>query len=340
MSSDTTQRLAITSSLTIAAASLLFLLIFAFPVISRYPWVVVGGIFYITIIHYLLFIYGINRSIYNRIKQIYRKIKANESNIATKSINAIEVEVDEYNKKQEIEINKLKERENYRREFIGNISHELKTPIFNIQGFILTILDGALDDDPKLSQKYLKRANKSVERMIHIIRDLEQITNLEAGELEMSMGSYNVITIAKDVVEILEQKAEKKNIKIHFKNAYPQKIMVSCDKERIAQVLTNLVVNAIKYGKDDGEIIIDITEKGDKALIKISDNGIGIPEEHLKRIFERFYRVDKARTRTRGGSGLGLAIVKHIIDAHQQSIKVESEVDKGTSFLFTLNKTK
>lgn len=234
------------------------------------------------------------------------------------------------------EVEHLKKLENYRKEFLGNVSHELKTPIFNIQGYISTLIDGGIND-PKINIDYLKRADKSVDRMIHIIDDLETISQLESGSLSLDIENYNVVEQVQDVLSQLEIMAGKKNIHIHFE-ASAEKIKTAADRFRMRQVLGNLITNSIKYGKEGGETRINITEDKEKITVTISDNGIGIEAKHLPRLFERFYRVDKGRSREQGGTGLGLSIVKHIIEAHDQTIMVSSEFGKGTTFVFTLPK--
>lgn len=293
--------------------------------------------------HYFLFVFLTQKYIYQAIKKIYRKIKNTKQVVYPPNNSALEIaenHVDQWVAKNSVELERLKVRESYRREFIGNVSHELKTPIFNIQGYILTLLDGAIDD-PEINVKYLQRTVKSVERMIHIVEDLEQITNLEAGVLQTEIDNHDIRKIASDAIEILEFKSGAKNIKIRFKNEYPERCFVSCDKGRIQQVLVNLLVNAIKYGDENNDVLINITEKSNqRVLIEVSDTGNGIAPEHLPRLFERFFRIDKARTSTKGGSGLGLAIVKHILEAHNSEIQVKSELGVGTTFYFYLQKTK
>ncbi len=238
------------------------------------------------------------------------------------------------NRKAEIE--RLKKLEVYRKEFLGNVSHELKTPVFNIQGYILTLLDGGLED-PSINRNYLQRAEKSVDRMITIIDDLEAISQLETGELRIESEKFDVVALAKDVIDAQEMKAHESGIKL-IMIGENKVINVYADRFRIRQVLVNLIVNSIKYGRQNGETRIKINDIGSKLLIEVSDNGIGISKEHLPRLFERFYRVDKSRSREQGGTGLGLAIVKHIIEAHNQSINVMSTEGVGTIFTFSLNK--
>ena len=245
-------------------------------------------------------------------------------------------ELGRFAENKKIEIETLKVRENYRKEFIGNVSHELKTPLFTVQGYILTLLDGAYKDKAVL-KKYLKRANKGVERLIYIIKDLDMITQLEVGGLVLEKENFNIIKLVKNIFDLLEMKASVKNISLVFDKNYKESIKVNGDQERIQQVLSNLIVNSIKYGKKEGttEISVEHLVK-DKVIIRVTDNGEGIENEHLPRIFERFYRVDKSGSRKEGGSGLGLSIVKHIMDAHQENIYVESQHGIGSEFSFTM----
>ena len=235
------------------------------------------------------------------------------------------------------EIRQLKEMERYRKDFLGNVSHELKTPIFNIQGYILTLLDGGIDD-PKINTLYLKRAEKSVNRMISIVDDLVSMSRLESGEFKLQIESFNIVKLVEEVFESHEMLARKYRIKLEFDGNYNKPVKVSADRRRITEVLNNLIVNSIKYGSANGKTRVGFDDTGETILVDITDNGIGIAEEDLPRIFERFYRVDKSRSRDSGGTGLGLAIVKHIIQAHNQSINVRSGLGKGTSFVFSLDK--
>jgi two-component system phosphate regulon sensor histidine kinase PhoR len=234
------------------------------------------------------------------------------------------------------EIERLKKLEVYRKEFLGNVSHELKTPIFNIQGYVLTLLDGGLDD-PSINKNYLMRAERSVDRMITIIDDLEAISQLETGELQIEPERFDIVALIKDVLEAQEMKATEKGI-VLTPPIETRSIFVLADRFRVRQVLVNLVVNSVKYGKPNGETKIRLYNAGNIVSVEVSDNGIGIGKEHLPRLFERFYRVDKSRSREQGGTGLGLAIVKHIIEAHNQTINVMSTKGVGTVFSFTLNK--
>ena len=246
-----------------------------------------------------------------------------------------------YKKKEELrssEINILKDQENYRREFLGNVSHELKTPLFTIQGYILTLLEGAMKDK-KVRSKYLNRTAKGVDRIISIVKDLDLITQFESGSKTLDKSNFNIYELIDNVYDLMEFESEKNNIKLRIRNEINNSLLVYADKERIIQILTNLVVNSIKYGKENGytEIAVDEYDK-DRVVVRVIDDGEGIEEEHLPRLFERFYRIDKTRSRKKGGSGLGLSIVKHIIEAHQEQIFVKSKVGIGTEFSFTLLK--
>jgi two-component system phosphate regulon sensor histidine kinase PhoR len=239
------------------------------------------------------------------------------------------------------EINILKDQENYRREFLGNISHELKTPLFTIQGYILTLVDGGALKDKKVREKYLRRAAKGVDRIISIVKDLDLITQFESGIKTVDRSEFNIFDLVDNVFDLLEFESEKNNISLKLENNNNSLIYVNADQERILQVLTNLIVNSIKYGSDNGytKVIVEDFNK-EKVIVRIIDNGEGIEEEHIPRLFERFYRIDKNRSRKKGGSGLGLSIVKHIIEAHNEQIFVKSEIGAGTEFSFTLSKPK
>ena len=252
--------------------------------------------------------------------------------------NQINIGVSKLLRQRKSEINILKDQENYRREFLGNISHELKTPLFTIQGYILTLIEGAMKDK-KVREKYLKRAAKGVERLISIVKDLDLITQFESGIKTVDKTDFNIYELVENVFELMEFESEKNNIKLQYENDNSTPIYVYADQERILQVLTNLVVNSIKYGSNNGytKVVIEDLNK-EKVIIKVIDDGEGIEKKHLPRLFERFYRIDKNRSRKKGGSGLGLSIVKHIIEAHNEQIFVKSEIGEGTEFSFTLSK--
>ena len=247
-------------------------------------------------------------------------------------------EIDKYARDRKFEIESLKVREEYRKEFIGNVSHELKTPLFTVQGYLETLIDGAIADK-KVREKYLNRANKGVERLVYIVKDLDMITKLEVGDLSLNVERFNIVELIQNVFDLLEMKAAKKDISLMFDIEYNKPIYVNADIERIQQVLSNLLVNSIKYGREKGttEVSIENLIKN-KVIVRVTDNGEGISKENLPRLFERFYRVDKSGSRKEGGSGLGLSIVKHIIEAHDEKIYVESELEVGSEFSFTLEK--
>ncbi len=264
-------------------------------------------------------------------KELKRKI--NQGNFIT-SINR---EVEDWTDLKSKEIQKLKQLEQYRKEFVGNVSHELKTPIFNIQGYILTLLDGGLED-PAINRLYLQRTEKSINRMISIVEDLESISRLESGELKLQLESFDIVKLVEESFDMLEMRAKEKGIKLSFEGSHSKPVKVIADRKRMLEVINNLVVNSINYGNKNGRTTVSIMDMGGNILIDVTDNGIGITDKDIPRIFERFYRTDKSRSRDQGGTGLGLSIVKHIIEAHNQTINVKSKVDKGSSFVFTLTK--
>lgn len=289
-----------------------------------------------------------NHFIYDKIKPLYKTIreipvqkkKEIKASGSTNNIIAdVQKEVETWAKNQTDEIARLRHLEKYRKEFVGNVSHELKTPIFNIQGYILTLLDGGIDD-PNINKQYLKRTEKSIDRMISIVEDLESITKLESGELKLNIEHFDIVKLAEDVFELQHMLAKDHKTKLQFTTKPDKPIWVRADKKRMMEVVTNLVVNGIKYGKKKGFVHIGFYDLHDSIMVEVSDNGIGIEKNDVQRIFERFYRVDKSRSREQGGTGLGLSIVKHIIEAHEQTINVKSAVDKGTTFTFTLEKAR
>jgi len=297
----------------------------------------------IFVVTFIVSQFRLEHFIYQRIKKIYNSVSLLDSSDLSKTsitsdIDILSKEVQKFAKTKQLQIRKLNLRESYRREFLGNVSHELKTPLFTVQGYLLTLTDGAIDDK-KITKKYLERANKGVERLISIVKDLDLISKLESDDLNLNKQPFNIIEVIQGVFDLLEMKAKKRNISLFLNKRYEYPIMVFGDIERIEQVLTNLVVNSIKYGKIGGATIVSAEHfKKDQILVKVTDNGEGIKKEHQKRLFERFYRVDQSRSREQGGSGLGLSIVKHIVEAHNEQIFIESELKKGSEFSFTLEK--
>lgn len=310
-------------------------------------WVILVVDLFIFLSGFFFFKYAVDEFIYKKIKLIYKTIhsfrstKSNDtaSSGKSESLDSVNQAVIEWGARQKMEIDELKKLAAYRREFLGNISHELKSPIFNIQGYVLTLLDGGLED-VTINRNYLMRTEQSVNRMIAIVKDLEEISKLESGELKLNLQRVDLGELARDVVDFLEMKARNVNVSISIENKTDSgQVMVNADKERIRQVLINLIENAVKYAdKEENKVIVKFFDMDENYLIEIKDNGPGIAEENLSRIFERFYRTDKGRSRDKGGTGLGLAIVKHIIEAHDQTISVRSKLQQGTTFSFTLAK--
>ena len=279
-----------------------------------------------------------------KIRLLYRmiqnyKLSKNEININMKEdvLSASETDIFEWVKTNRAEFAKLKQEEKFRREFIGNLAHELKTPIFSIQGYILTLLEGGIDDE-NVNRKFLNIALNGVERMNQIISDLDMITKFESERVDMEFKENDLVLICEDIMDSLALKAKEKQVTIQFSKNYDSAINELCDKSKISQVFQNLIVNAVNYSENNSIVSIRFINLGKNILIEIEDEGIGIDEKHLSRLFERFYRVDKSRARNEGGTGLGLAIVKHIIEAHGHQIQVRSTAGKGSTFYFTLSK--
>lgn len=287
----------------------------------------------------------LDRFIYERIRVIYKTISTTKrgtnkkipANSRKEIIESVKKDVEEWAAERNSEIENLKKMEAYRREFLGNVSHELKTPITTIQGYVLTLLDGGLKDK-KINKKYLLRTAKNINRLIAIINDLEEISRIETGMLEMNFAKINFSLLVKDVFDFMEIKAAKRKITLLYNPGLDKTIKVYADQSKIRQVLINLIDNSLKYGKEGGKTKISVFDMDDNYLIEITDNGIGIEQGDIPRIFERFYRTDKSRSRDMGGTGLGLSIVKHTIEAHNQTINVRSKTDVGTTFAFTLKK--
>lgn len=298
----------------------------------------------IFIISFIIIQYRIQGFLFKRFKELYQDLdmldstQINKSSIST-DMDSLMKNIEEFAKNKKIEIEALKLKEQYRKEFIGNVAHELKTPIFTIQGYISNLLDGAMDDK-ELLNKYLKRTDNSLERLSYIIKDLDLITQLESSTMNLNISSFNMIDLIFNIFDHLEIKSSKRNIKLVFDKKYNNEILVSADKERIGQVLTNLLVNSINYGRDKGTTEVSINDlTKEKLIVRVTDNGEGISKKHFPRLFERFYRVDISRSRKHGGSGLGLAIVKHIIDTHNENIYINSKPGVGSEFSFTLQKS-
>ncbi len=328
----------------IRIAIFLSVVIFAFAIIIFYLIDDRLNVFYGLILFFLFVIsliyYVVKKFFHEKIKVIYKSIYKFKgiSNIRDLDIDNVERDAEEWADAKEEELNAYKRDENYRREFIGNVSHELKTPIFNIQGYIQTLLDGGLNDET-INLKYLERTNKSVDRMINIVEDLEVISRLETEDSQLEFQPFNIVDLAKEVIEAFEMKASQTNINLELYNEAQTEIVIG-DRDKIQQVFVNLISNSIKYGKQGGTTQIKFFDMENSMLIEIADDGIGIEEDSLSRLFERFYRVDKNRSREIGGTGLGLAIVKHILEGHNQQINVRSTIGVGSTFSFILEKGK
>lgn len=293
-----------------------------------------------SIVVYAIGAFFVKFFLYNSVRVISDEIfQSDVDSTITTNMEDLLKKIRQYDDDQKSEISEMKKQETFRREFIGNLAHELKTPLFTSESYILTLLDGAIDDD-EVNKKYLKIAGKAIHRLNLIVKDLDLITKIESGESEIQRTDFDIINLAKNTFEMLEITASKKNIKLLLEFNEKLPLRVNADNEKIQQVLTNLVENSIKYGKENGttELVIqELTEN--KIIVRVTDNGLGIEEKHFNRLFERFYRVDQSGSRKGGGSGLGLAIVKHIMDAHDEKIYIESEFGVGSEFSFTLEKS-
>ena len=343
----TPQRIAFVSSLSIAIILALTLGLLHLLSLMEVKWwipLLMGLLIFLTA--YSIFSFYLKQYIYRKVKVIYKSIhkhklapveKKEIVDMRSEIMEEVEKEVEEWAARQEKEIEQLKTWQDYRRKFLGDISHELKTPIFNIQGYLEILLDGGLEDET-INKAYLQRAAKNVDRLNTIVEDLEIISRLESGELILDMQVFNLRALTEEVFEDLEIKAQESNIRLVFKSGADQHFMVRADREYIRQVMMNLVTNSIKYGNKGGNTKVSFYDMDKNILVEVADSGIGIPAEHLNHVFDRFYRVDKSRSREQGGSGLGLSIVKHIIEAHKQTINVRSTINVGSTFGFTLGK--
>jgi two-component system phosphate regulon sensor histidine kinase PhoR len=320
----------------------------AFYFFSDLPWVKENGFWllplFVMLLSFVVFFFIVEYFLNDKIKLIYRVIrKGNEFHGNRKSISMSEDvmndavhEAESWAKERQQEITKLKEQAKFRREFLGNLAHELKTPLFSIQGYILTLLEGGLEDE-KVNRKFLERASFATERMTSILEDLDEITKMEVNRYEMHYSRFDLVQLTKDIIESTEEHKPKKKINIRIQKNYDP-IYVNADKGKISQVLTNLILNSINYGKEEGNTTIRFYPMDKVIMTEVSDDGTGIADHDLPRLFERFYRVEQSRNRNEGGSGLGLAICKHIIEAHNQSITVRSKLGTGSTFAFSLPK--
>ena len=297
------------------------------------------------LISFFIIQYRAEHFIYRRLKKLYQEVSILDVNdlkreSATTDIDKLSKRMQKFVEGKRLEIENLTELDSFRRDFLGNVAHELKTPLFTVQGYILTLLEGAINDK-QIRMKYLDRANKGVERLVAVIKDLDMIAKLENEGTKLNIEVFNILELIQNVFDLFEMKAKKRNITLSFDKIYEFPVFVKGDIEKIEQILINLVVNSIKYGKPNGTTFIVAEDYSDKKfMIKVIDNGEGIKKEHLPRLFERFYRVDQSRSREQGGSGLGLSIVKHIVEAHNENIFLKSTYGTGSEFSFTLEKAR
>ncbi|OCX50596.1 two-component sensor histidine kinase [Mucilaginibacter sp. PPCGB 2223] len=330
---------ALAVSITISAVNYYF----------RHSWYDVAITFSVSMASSFVFIYYmIERYIVAKIKIIYKLIHnlklgkdlkdAIGDHVSSDPINDVEAEVKEWAREKKTEIEELKKQEQFRRDFLSNVSHEFKTPLFAIQGYIEALQDDM--DDPEMAKQFLDKAAKNVDRLSYLVKDLDEISKLESGEIPINYSKFRINELIKEVIESLELKAKQYKIKLEFKDKYDEHIMVNADREKIRQVLVNLIDNSFKYGKEGGCTSIRLYDLHEQVLVEVTDDGIGIEEKYLPRLFERFFRTDSSRSRQIGGSGLGLAIVKHIIESHQQTINVRSTEGIGSTFGFTLQKVR
>ena len=344
MKNASLKQIAFIASLLVTITSLLLLSAY-YLFIEHLSW---GGIAIMSALAFVnsfaIIYYLVDSFIYRRIKVLYKNIHQLKSGKNAKKlidnsdlIGEVELQVADFSKHKSTEIAELKKMEQYRREFLGDVSHELKTPIFNTQGYIETLLNGALEN-PKVNVSYLKKASKNLDRLSNIVDNLLTISHNESGDLNLSQTKFDVIKLIEEVFETHEMQAEQKEIQLSLKHDAPKSKMVFADRAQIETVLNNLVVNGIKYGDEDGHVLVGIYDMDNNVLVEVSDNGQGIDQVHLPRLFDRFYRIDKHRSRYEGGNGLGLSICKHIMEAHNQTIHVRSTVGVGSTFGFTLSK--
>jgi two-component system phosphate regulon sensor histidine kinase PhoR len=295
------------------------------------------------VISFFIIQYRAEHFIYRRLKKLYKQVSILNVNdlkrdSATTDIDELSKSMQKFIEGKRLEIKNLTERDSFRRDFLGNVAHELKTPLFTVQGYILTLMEGAVNDK-QIRMKYLDRANKGVERLVAVIKDLDMIAKLENEGAKLNIEVFNLLALIQNVFDLFEMKAKKRNISLKFDKIYEFPVFVKGDIEKIEQVLINLIVNSIKYGKPNGTTFVAVDIYNDKKFIlKVIDNGEGIKKEHLPRLFERFYRVDQSRSRDQGGSGLGLSIVKHIVEAHDENMLLKSTYGEGSEFSFTMEK--
>lgn len=349
MTQSTPKSVAINSSALITALLALTYFLVVYFLDREFEWIwLLSFVILGFCISYLIIFFYIDKFLYQKVKIIYKTIHMMKSTgsdlkpqirMSEDVLGLVNREVADWAEAKIKEVKELKATENFRKEFIGNLAHELKTPIFNIQGYVDTLIESELEDK-ELTRKFLQKASSNCDRISDLIQDLDQITRFESEGIHFEFKKFDIVDMARHMMESLEQQAKEKSIELRFKSPNEKGIWVMADPKRIQQVFTNLLVNSINYGKEGGETRIRFYDMDDNILIEVADNGMGIAKEHIPRIFERFYRVDKSRSRNEGGSGLGLAICKHIIEGHKQTISVRSSEMVGSTFAFTLKKAK
>jgi two-component system phosphate regulon sensor histidine kinase PhoR len=335
-------------SVILSGLVLFLLLLFRFSLGSKVEiWLIASLAVIIFVVSYFLVYYTVEEFIYRKVKLVYKIIsdlKAGKEDLKDRIdsgniLEEVQKQVLEFSMKKSAEIEELKRMETYRREFLGNVSHELKTPIFNIQGYLETLLDGALEDQ-NVSRNYVHRAAQNADRLGHIVEDLLLISQYESGELQLHIERFDIHKLCREIFESHSMMAQNRDILLQFKSECDRPFWVEADRARISMVIGNLISNAIKYGREHGSVFVGFYDMDDLLLTEVTDNGPGVEKQHLPRLFERFYRIDSARSRERGGTGLGLAIVKHIVEAHKQTVHVRSTVGIGTTFGFTLKRAR
>ena len=294
---------------------------------------------------YLLIFWFVEAFINSKIRLIYKNLsrlrqdkdQVEDLDMSTDILSAANKEVLSWVNENTQEIDRLREQETFRRDFIGNLAHELKTPLFTVQGSVLTLLEGGMDDE-RIRETFLKKAAKGMDRMINLTEDLDAISKLESGKFRADLSEFDLVELSREIMDSLEEKSEKKNITIKYNQDYDSPINVLADRSKMGQVLSNLIDNSLNYGKENGETEVRFFDMDNQVMVEVSDNGVGISETDTQRIFERFFRADKSRSRNAGGSGLGLSICKHILEAHNTTMKVRSSLGMGSTFSFMLNK--
>lgn len=346
MKSKSPAQIILITSLGVSLVALLVGILFLLSIMPLNFFGVVLAAIIIGLSAYFMNYLSVKRFLYSRIKVIYRAIRRRKSesdkkvhiDMSKDLLAEVTRETESFVADRNLEISQLKQQEQFRREFLGNLAHELKTPVFSVQGYIMTLLEGGLED-PSVNTKFLERASKSVDRITTLLEDLDQITQLEVDKIQLHEARFDLVKLVSEVIDLLDSNAKEKGIKLKLSKSYDP-IFVLADKSKIEQVLINIIKNSIAYGNENGCTEIRFNALDGSVLVEVTDNGPGIESQELPRLFERFYRVEKSRNRNEGGAGLGLAIVRSILEAHNQTINVRSTVGVGTTFSFTLQEVK